>query len=178
MNPSSRNGLQFSALTTAQQTAFLNVVQSALSSSSNDIGSGDPGYYTYDAIRQADDVLEATAANGAYGSGLYHLAILGTPSTTSGLWELQLTGHHSVWNLVYNGGTVTATPNFVGVEPQQFTVNNMTYAPVNDRRDAMYAVEDSLSSSQLASATSEPELHRRAAGAGAGWRVPEHSKGF
>lgn len=151
VNPTSRNGLQFSDLTAAQQAAFLNVVQSALSTTAYN-GSSDPGYYTYDAIRKADDYLNASGGGSNYSSGLYHLAILGTPSTTAP-WELQLTGHHSVWNLVYNNGAVTATPNFVGVEPQTFTVGGTTYAPLNSRRDAMYAIVSSLSTVQLGTAT-------------------------
>ena len=144
-------GLPIGTLTPTQQTAFLNVVKAALGATAYN-GSTDPGYYTYDAIRKADDYLSANGGGATYGSGQYHMAFLGSPST-SAVWELQLTGHHNDWNLVYNNGTVTATPNFLGVEPQTFTANGTPYEPLSSRRDAMYGIVSSLTAPQLASAT-------------------------
>ncbi len=142
INPSQRNGIDFADMTTAQQTAGLAFVHSALSTE---------GQTTFDDIRLADDVLEATAQNGAYGSDLYHIAILGTPSTT-GTWEMQVTGHHYANNTVFNNGTATMTPNFDGVEPQSFTENGTTYQVMLSRETAMYAMINSLTTSELASA--------------------------
>lgn len=143
---SCRNGLQFSSLSSTQQAAALALAQAALSTQ---------GYNTFAGIRAADDYLNANGGGSGYGSGIYFIAFLGTPSTT-GRWMLQLGGHHYAYNLDFNGGNaatpVTATPMFVGVEPQTFTSGGTTYAPVNARRDAMYAILGSLSTSQLASA--------------------------
>ena len=69
---------------------------------------------------------------------------------------LQIGGHHYAYNLDFNGAVsttpVTPTPMFVGLEPQTFTSNGTTYAPLAGRRDAMYAILASLSATQLATA--------------------------
>ena len=98
-------------MTDTQRAAALALAQAALS---------DIGYATVARIRAADDVLVATAGSG-YGSGLYHVAILGTPSTTAP-WMLQIGGHHLAYNITYNATKVSATPLFIGTEPPTFSV--------------------------------------------------------
>jgi hypothetical protein len=171
--PASRNGISLGddGLTATQQTAFLNVVRAALNST-------DPaGYMTYNEIREADDWLSAQLASGGsgsstYGSDRYDMAFLGTPSTTS-VWELQLTGHNAVLNIVYNGGggVVSATPNFYGVEPNDVTpisgqsgpvapvkvpigetAATTTIAPMAARRNALEAVFLNLRNAQVTAA--------------------------
>lgn len=143
----SRNGLTLGSLSSTQLAAALALAQAALSSKGYDS--------TFAQIRLADSYLSANGGGSAYGAGLYYIAFLGTPSTTS-RWMLQLGGHHYAYNLDFNGTVsstpVTATPMFVGLEPSSFTTGGTTYAPLNGRRDAMYAILASLSTSQLASA--------------------------
>ena len=95
----------------AQRAAALALAQAALSR---------VGFATMQKIRAADDVLGSTGAGG-YGSGNYHVAVLGTPSTTAP-WMLQIGGHHLAYNITYNAAKVSATPVFLGAEPPNFSV--------------------------------------------------------
>ncbi len=95
----------------AQRAAALALAQAALSPT---------GFAAMQQIRAADDVLGSTGAGG-YGSGNYHVAILGTPSATAP-WMLQIGGHHLAYNITYNAAKVSATPVFLGAEPPNFSV--------------------------------------------------------
>lgn len=87
-----------------------------------------------------------------YGSGLYSLAFLGTPSTT-GTWQLQFGGHHLAVNTTFRAGQVVgATPKFTGVEPRVWTANGKTYAPLRTEHDTMAAMLAGLNGKQLAAA--------------------------
>ncbi len=108
-----RNGPQFEDMSTAAQTAALDLAQVALSTA---------GYDEMQNIRRADDVIASTTSGSSgWGSGLTHFAILGTPSTST-VWMLQICQHHLVYNIVYNGNMVSATPVFLGTEPPNFTI--------------------------------------------------------
>jgi hypothetical protein len=137
-----RNGVQFSTLSGIQAFAALAVAQAALSSA---------GYATFQAIRAADDFLGQTRTG--YGGGIYFIAFLGMPSAT-GTWILQLGGHHYAVNILYKGGTTaeSITPHFVGVEPQSFTINGVTYTPLQARKVSMYAMINSLDATQRTAA--------------------------
>ena len=84
-----------------------------------------------------------------YGENNYVVAFLGAPSDT-GRWILQLGGHHLAINITYRGSTAveSATPYFLGVEPQAFTIGGVTYVPLQPRKVAMYAMLNSLDASQ------------------------------
>ncbi len=141
-----RNGIQFSTLTTAQLTAALAVIQAAAGTTANE------GYDEFNQIRLADDYLNANGGGSGYGSGLYFISFLNTP-TTSGAWMLQFGGHHYAANIAYNGGHVVgATPLFEGVEPTSFTVSGTTYMPITQEHDAMANMLASLTTAQLATA--------------------------
>lgn len=99
-------------LNDTQRAAALALAKAALS---------DFGFATFQNIREADDVIAATGNLLPFGSGNYHVAILGTPSTVSP-WMLQIGGHHLAYNITYNAAKVSATPVFLGVEPPNFTV--------------------------------------------------------
>ncbi|GAA4493135.1 DUF3500 domain-containing protein [Hymenobacter ginsengisoli] len=147
-----RIGLKLGDLTTAQQTAALAVVQAATGTTPNE------GFDEIQQIRAADDNLNANGGGAAYGSGLYYLAFLGTPSTT-GTWQLQFGGHHLGTNITYGNGTVTgATPKFEGVEPLTFPTTNTnvlpigTYSPLSSEAAGMLAMVSSLTTAQQATA--------------------------
>jgi hypothetical protein len=137
----SRNGLKFSTLSSTQLSAALTLAQAVLSSE---------GYTRFLNVRIADDYL---ASNGggttSYGAGLYYIAFLGTPSTSSS-WQLQIGGHHYALNVTYNGNYVSATPFFLGVEPPSFTVSGTTYAVLEKQRAAAYALGQTLTSNSSA----------------------------
>lgn len=140
-NGVSRNGLKFGSLSSSQLTAALALTQAVLSSE---------GYTRFASVRVADDYL---AANGggttSYGAGLYYIAFLGTPSTTSA-WQLQIGGHHYALNVTYNGTYLSATPFFLGVEPPSFTVSSVTYNVMEKQRAAAYALGQTLTSNSSA----------------------------
>ena len=88
----------------------------------------------------------------SYGSGVYFLAFLGTPSTT-GAWQLHFGGHHLAVNITFEHGKVTgSTPFFVGVEPTSFTTDGTTYQPMSIMRDGMAKLTGSLTTGQQAEA--------------------------
>jgi len=147
-----RTGLQFANMSTAQQTAALAVVRAATGT-----GSGE-GYDETQQIRAADDYLNANGGGSGYGSGIYFIAFLGTPSTT-GTWMLQYGGHHLATNITFGNGNVTgATPKFEGVEPLSFTStggifsSGTTVAPLSSEASTMLAMIQGLSSTQQATA--------------------------
>lgn len=143
---SCRNGLQYSSLSSTQLAAAKAVVAAASGTAANE------GYDEITQIIAADDVLNAASNSSSYGSGIYFIAFVGTPSTT-GTWQLQFGGHHLAVNITFSGGAVTgATPRFEGIEPKSWTSNGTTYAPIAQEQAAMLAMLSSLSSSQLASA--------------------------
>ena len=96
----------------AQRAAALALARTAVSQ---------VGFAAMQTIRAADDVLAADENTGLFGSGNYHVAILGTPSTTAP-WMLQIGGHHLAYNITYNAAEVSATPVFLGTEPPNFSV--------------------------------------------------------
>ncbi len=152
VNSTNRIGLRLDALTTAQQIAALAVVQAATGTSANE------GFNEIQQIRAADDNLTANGGGSTYGSGVYLIAFLGTPSTT-GTWQLQFGGHHLATNITYSNGTVTgATPKFEGVEPLSFTTTNTnvlpigTYAPMSSEAASMLAMIGGLTMAQQATA--------------------------
>jgi hypothetical protein len=137
-----RNGLQFSTLSATQLEAALAVAQAALSSA---------GYGTFDGIRMADDFLGSLGPISTYNSGLYFIAFIGTPSST-GEWILQLGGHHYALNFYYHGSVESPTPYFTGMNPQTFTLNGQSYAPLKPKVDVMVAMIAGLDATQRAAA--------------------------
>ena len=79
----------------------------------------DAGYNTMNEIRNADDEIRSTDNSQSWNYGNYHVAVLGTPSTTTP-WMLQISGHHLTYNITYNGPYVGATPMFIGTEPTKY----------------------------------------------------------
>ncbi|ADU14326.1 DUF3500 domain-containing protein [Asticcacaulis excentricus] len=135
-----RHGVTLGSLTTAQKTAAMAMLNAALSSS---------GQTTMSELLAADDYL-ANYASG-YGSGLYYVSFLGTPSDSSP-WILEFTGHHYTFLASVNGSYVSLTPNFVAVEPVTWTSGTTTHTPMATRRNALLAMLTGLSSTELATA--------------------------
>ena len=149
-----RIGIRFDALTAAQRTAALAVVQAATGTTPNE------GFNEIQQIRTADDYLVSSGSDASiFGSNIYFIAFLGTPSTT-GTWMLQCGGHHSATNITFGNGAVTGTtPKFEGVEPLSFTAPNanvlptgVTYAPQAQEAAGMLALISGLSTAQQATA--------------------------
>ena len=102
---------------------------------------------------------------GGYGSGQYSIAFVGTPSKTSP-WMLQLVGHHLAYNITYNTGKASATPNFLGVEPPNWTVDanggvtvtaaatapGIQHAPMEAQRKAVYDLAEAIQADSASAA--------------------------
>jgi hypothetical protein len=115
-----RVGLQTSTLSATQLTAFLALLKASTSTTTNE------GYEEYTGILDADDYLGANGGGNGYGAGNYFIGFLGTPSTT-GLWCLQIGGHHGTNITTYNGGKITGgTPNFRSTEPYPTWISTNT----------------------------------------------------
>ena len=102
---------------------------------------------------------------GGYGSGQYSIAFIGTPSKTAP-WMLQLVGHHLAYNITYNTGKASATPNFLGVEPPNWTVDanggvtvtasatapGTRHAPMEAQRKAVYDLAEAIQADSASAA--------------------------
>lgn len=106
-----------------------------------------------------------------YGSGMYSIAFVGTPSKTSA-WMLQLAGHHLAYNITYNAGQVSATPAFIGVEPPDWTVGTdgtitttasaataattgRPHAPLERQRKAVYDLAEAIQADSAGAAAAK-----------------------
>ena len=141
-----RVGLQTNSLSTTQFAAFYNLLKVATGTAT------DEGNDEYLGIMAADDYLHDFSGE-TFGSGYYFIAYIGVPSTT-GLWCLQIGGHHGTIILTFNGGKMTGgTPSFRGTEPYPtWTYNGKLYKPMLNETTAFANLMQSLSTAQLASA--------------------------
>ncbi|MEA5460502.1 DUF3500 domain-containing protein [Arcicella sp. LKC2W] len=141
-----RVGLQTSSFSTAQWTAFLNLLKVATSTTANE------GYEEYVGILDADDYLNLNGGGSGYGSGNYYIGFLGTPSTT-GLWCLQIGGHHGTNITTYNGGKMTGgTPNFRSTEPYP------TWTSTNTAKTVQPLVQETVAFANFLKSLSSTEL--------------------
>ena len=140
-----RNGVQFSDLSEEQLTAALAVIEEAAGTTDRE------GFTEFEAIRQAEEALQALGANG-YDEGIYFIAFLNAPSVTDA-WMLQYGGHHYAMDIAFNQGQVVgATPHFEGVEPLTYTVDGTDYAPMQEEHDNLVALLAGLSTAEQATA--------------------------
>src|ERR1700748_1354752 len=65
------------------------------------------------------------AGGDLFGSELYFISFLGTPSTTAP-WMLQFGGHHLALNITIAGNRGVMTPSLTGAQPATFTLNGQT----------------------------------------------------
>ncbi|WP_329359604.1 DUF3500 domain-containing protein [Streptomyces sp. NBC_01483] len=116
---------------------------------------------------------------GGYGSGVYFLAFLGTPSA-DGTWQLHFGGHHLAVNLTYKKGKVAgASPFFVGVEPTTWTDDDgTTHSPLATMRNGLLALTGSLSTEQLATAKLSQSFSDVLLGPGEDGQFPETKEGI
>jgi Protein of unknown function (DUF3500) len=142
-----RVGLASSTFSTAQWTAFYNLLKATTGTGMNE------GNAEMIGILAADDWLKANGGGSDYGSGNYYIAFLGTPSTT-GLWTLQFGGHHGTNIYTYNGGKLSGTtPSFRSTEPfPDFTQAGIKYQPLVQEIEAFSAMLNSLSAAEQTTA--------------------------
>ena len=82
-----------------------------------------------------------------FGSDLYYISFLGTPSTTQP-WMFQFGGHHLALNITIAGSRGVLTPTLTGAQPATFRLNGKTIRPVGRESDKALALVQSLDESQ------------------------------
>ena len=82
-----------------------------------------------------------------FGSDLYYISFLGTPSTTQP-WMLQFGGHHLALNITIAGSKGVLTPTLTGAQPAIFKLNGKTIRPVGRESDKALALLESLDENQ------------------------------
>jgi len=149
----SRPGITISQLSGSTAIAAFNALAST--------ALGTAGYTDFKGVLAADDYLGYTKNANGYGASLYHVAVIGTPSTT-GNWTLMFGGHHMAFNINFSAACAYPTPHHIGVEPRtSFTANSQTgynyydsgdYQVLAAKGSAMAAVFSGLDSTSLSSA--------------------------
>lgn len=158
----------------------------APSDAASNTASADPSATATESATATDAPTGAPPSGGTggggsfgYGSGLYYMAFLGTPSA-DGTWELHFGGHHLAVNLTYKKGKVAgASPFFIGVEPTSWTDDDgTTYTPLEEQRDGMLALTGSLTTEQLATAKLSATYNDVLLGPGEDGQFPETKEGI
>lgn len=138
-----RDGLRWSDMSEASQTAWLALMEALLS---------EEGYARVLAAWYADDQLAGGGGPGGgqllYGRGYYWVALIGTPSETEP-WQFQWGGHHITINATIAGADVALVPSFVGCQPCTYTdESGATVRPLGDIADEAFALVTSLDATQ------------------------------
>ena len=103
-----RQGVNFKEMSDEQRTRAFGLLQAALSAKGLE--------KSRNIMRLNETIAEITKRFEEYGEGLYHLTVMGEPSTAQP-WGWQLDGHHLVINYFVLRDQVVMTPTFMGSEP-------------------------------------------------------------
>ena len=103
-----RKGVNFKSLSESQRERAFAMLAASLSARGL--------AKTRDIMRLNHHLAELRQNFDEYGEGLYHLTVMGTPSSTDP-WGWQLDGHHLVINYFILRDQVVMTPTFMGSEP-------------------------------------------------------------
>jgi hypothetical protein len=82
-----------------------------------------------------------------FGSDLYYISILGSPSRTAP-WMLQFGGHHLALNITVAGAQGVLTPTLTGAQPATFSLNGKVIRPLGRESDKALALLKSLDANQ------------------------------
>jgi hypothetical protein len=82
-----------------------------------------------------------------FGSDLYFISILGTPSQKSP-WMLQFGGHHLALNITIDGERGVLTPTLTGAQPSLYTANGKNVRPLGQESDKAIALLNALDENQ------------------------------
>jgi Protein of unknown function (DUF3500) len=89
----------------------------------------------------------ASAGGAMFGSDLYYISFLGTPSTTNP-WMLQFGGHHLALNITIAGSKGVLTPTLTGAQPATFKLNGTIVRPLGRESDKALALLHELDDQQ------------------------------
>ncbi len=106
-----------------------------------------------------------------WGSDYYYIAFFGTPSADEP-WMVQIGGHHLAYNVTFDGGAVSVTPAFAGIEPQTWETDGVTYAPLADEVSAAFGMFGGMTEAQLAAAKLDMTFNDVVVGPGEGGQFP------
>jgi Protein of unknown function (DUF3500) len=130
-----RAGLSLKELNTAQRSAALALVSSALSRR---------GLEKVQQIMEGDEVLKIKGGNKPiFGKDLYYISILAKPSEKDP-WMLQFGGHHLALNINIVGERGVLTPTLTGAQPALYTSNGKTVRPLGQESDKALALLNAL----------------------------------
>ncbi|MEM7603521.1 MAG: DUF3500 domain-containing protein, partial [Verrucomicrobiota bacterium] len=103
-----RQGVSFEEMSESQREAAFGLLAASLSA--------DGLKLTEDIMKLNETLAELTGKHSEYGRWLYHLTVMGEPSTEQP-WGWQFDGHHCVINYFVLGDQVVMSPAFFGSEP-------------------------------------------------------------
>src|SRR4051794_20656574 len=149
-----RGGIALKEMNTAQRSAAMALVSSALS---------ERGFEKVQQIMEGDEVNKVNEGNGPprgagrgrppagkeplFGKDLYYISFLGTPSPKEP-WMLQFGGHHLALNITIAGELGVLTPTLTGAQPALYTVNGKTIRPLAQESDKGLALLNALDDNQ------------------------------
>jgi len=143
-----RQGVSFEEMSEAQRETAIGLLRASLSAKGLQL--------TRDIMRLNHTLGELNNDNfEEYGEWLYHLTVMGTPSTTEP-WGWQLDGHHLIVNYFVLGDQVVMTPLFVGSEPVTATAGKYKGTTIlQDEQAAGLAMINALDEAQKSKAIIE-----------------------
>jgi hypothetical protein len=134
-----RAGVSLKELNTAQRSAALALVSSALSRR---------GFEKVEQIMEGDEANKNSERNNPiFGKDLYYISILGRPSEKAP-WMLQFGGHHLALNITIAGERGILTPTLTGAQPALYTANGKTVRPLGQESDKALAFLNALDDTQ------------------------------
>jgi hypothetical protein len=136
-----RQGVSFEEMSEAQRETAIGLLRASLSAKGLQL--------TRDIMRLNHTLGELNNDNfEEYGEWLYHVTVMGTPSTTEP-WGWQLDGHHLIVNYFVLGDQVVMTPLFVGSEPVTATAGKFKGTTIlQDEQAAGLAMINALDETQ------------------------------
>jgi hypothetical protein len=134
-----RAGVSLKELNTAQRSAALALVSSALSGR---------GFEKVQQIMEGDEVSKIKEGNNPiFGKDLYYISILGKPSEKDP-WMLQFGGHHLALNITIASERGVLTPTLTGAQPALYTIDGKTVRPLGQESDKALALLNMLDDTQ------------------------------
>ncbi|TXF88444.1 DUF3500 domain-containing protein [Neolewinella aurantiaca] len=148
-NNDNRDGITYGDLSSDQLAAFKEILQLFLSSD---------GYQKVYEITELSEGWLSDVMSNVWSPDYYSIDMFGNPET-SGSWGFQLDGHHCAVNFLVHGDNISIVPAFLGGEPAANTYNGIDFDIFSDERELALSLYNSLSTTELASASSTSSSH-------------------
>lgn len=159
-----RNGVALGELSEDQRAHALGVAEAMLSAS---------GYEQVLGVLAAEDALGVrNGEEGTVNAGRIFIAFFGEPHVSE-RFTVQINGHHLAVNTTYQGGLVSPTPAFTGVDPVDFEVDGRRLRPMLAESEAVSTLLTSLQGDANAAAAGIGPVDDVRVGTGASTTYPE-----